>query len=92
MNEKVFERSLRQKVKKLGGSAIKFASPFYTGMPDRIVFMPGGRIWFAEIKSPGQQLSPRQRIVSGELAKLGHEVHVINSQESLDQFLNTIAQ
>jgi hypothetical protein len=92
MNEKVFERNLRKKVKKLGGLAIKFSSPFYTGMPDRIVFMPGGRIWFVEIKSPGKQLSPRQTIVSGELGKLGHQVQVINSQVSLDQFLNSIAQ
>jgi hypothetical protein len=87
MNEKVFEKKLRERIKRLGGIAVKFSSPFYTGMPDRIIMVPGGSIWFVELKSPGRTLSPRQRIVATELFKLGHRVRVIDSSESLENFL-----
>lgn len=55
MNEKLLERKLREEVKKLGGIALKFTSPFYTGMPDRIILMPGAKTRFVELKSPGKK-------------------------------------
>ncbi|MEL7586635.1 MAG: VRR-NUC domain-containing protein [Prolixibacteraceae bacterium] len=90
MNEKLIEKKLRESVKKLGGLALKFSSMTYTGMPDRIVLMPGARVSFAEIKTTGKKPSPRQRIVITLLRRLGFKVGLLDSQESLDKFLEEI--
>jgi hypothetical protein len=91
MNEKLLEKKLREAVKKLGGQALKFRSPGITGVPDRIVLMPGGKVWFVEVKSTGKKLSPRQEIVHPMLQKLNFEVVVIDTAEKLVDFLNVIA-
>ncbi|HUR65447.1 MAG TPA: VRR-NUC domain-containing protein [Chitinophagaceae bacterium] len=91
MNEKLIEKKLREGVKKLGGIAVKFFVLAFTGFPDRIVLMPGGRIWFVETKTTGKTLSPRQKIVLPYLEKLGFKVRVIDRQELLDQFFKEIA-
>lgn len=89
--EKKLEDKLREGVKKLKGEALKFYCLSFTGMPDRIVLMPGGKIWFAETKSPGKKPTPRQLFVHGGLRKLGFEVWVIDTEELLNKFLNRIA-
>lgn len=90
MNEKILERKLREAVKSLGGLALKFASPFYTGMPDRIILMEGGKQYFVEVKSTGETPTPRQRIVHKSLRKMGFEVWVIDAPEILQEFLKHI--
>ena len=90
--EKTIEKKLRERVKKAGGLAIKFFVLSFTGFPDRIVLMPGARIWFVELKSEGKKLSPRQAIVIGMLRKLGFEVWVIDTEILLQDFLKLIQQ
>jgi hypothetical protein len=94
MAEKTLEKKLRDRVKMLGGLAIKFFSSWFTGMPDRMVLMPGGRIWFVEMKDFGKQVDPRSRqsFVIKLLIKLGFQVRVINSHELLDDFLKEIGK
>jgi hypothetical protein len=92
MTEKILEKKLREQVQKLKGTAIKFFSPWFTGMPDRIVLMPGGRIWFVELKSPGKKPSPRQQYVIDWLGKIGFQVRVIDSEILLQNFLNEIVK
>lgn len=90
MNEKLIEKTLREKVEKMGGLALKFSSPFFTGVPDRLIMMPGGRIWFAELKSPGKGLADRQRFVRNQFQSLGFRVRVIDSREKLNEFLHEV--
>lgn len=92
MNEKLLEKKLREEIKKLGGMALKFTSPFYTGMPDRIVLMPGAKTRFVELKSLGKKPKERQQVVFAELQNLDFEVWVIDSREKLESFLKIIAQ
>ena len=87
MQEKTLERKLREAVKKLGGRALKFSSPYYTGMPDRLILLPGGKVCFAEIKTTGKKLNDRQEAVLADLQKMGFLVTVIDDQPSLDWFL-----
>jgi hypothetical protein len=89
--EKKLETNLFKLVKKLGGYALKFFCLSFTGMPDRIVLMPGGRIWFVEVKDTGKKPSPRQEFVIGWLRKLGFEVWIIDSEEKLNEFEKRIA-
>lgn len=92
MNEKALEKKLQQKVKSLGGMALKFSSIYFTGMPDRIVLMPKGKTWFVELKSTGGKTTARQDLVIADLRKLDFPVFIIDSFESLTEFLNEIVK
>lgn len=86
-SEKLLEKKLREAVLMLGGLAVKFWSVSFTGFPDRVVLMPGGKISFVELKTTGKKPTPRQVYVIGLLKKLGFEVFVIDSKESLATYL-----
>ena len=60
MREKDIEKKISLMVKKAGGIAVKFVSPSFDGMPDRIVLLPDGVIAFVELKSPGMSPLPIQ--------------------------------
>lgn len=90
MLEKKIEQYLRDEVKKAGGLAIKFVSPGFTGLPDRICLLPGGRIWFVETKAPGKDLRPRQRAIKNILEKLGFTYFKIDSKEQVKNLINAI--
>jgi len=74
MLEKEVERHLREGVKSLDGMCLKFVTPGFTGVPDRIVIMPGGHIAFVELKRPGQRERQRQGFVQKQLRRLGCRV------------------
>ena len=87
MGEKQIEKKLRIEVGKRNGIAVKLQSQYYTGLPDRMILMPGGRIRFAEIKTAGKKPTPRQKIVHQELRGLGFRVDVIDDEAGLQKFL-----
>ncbi len=90
--EKRIEKKLRESCKKLGGIAIKLYPLSLTGLPDRIVLMPGGRIWFVELKSEGVKPTPSQESFHKKLRGLGFRVEVISTDEQLQDFLNHLNQ
>lgn len=90
MTEKDIEEYLRLGVKKLGGVAFKFTSPGNSGVPDRLIVMPGNRIYFVELKRPGGRTSPLQNSQISRLKDLGCRVLVVDSKESAERFLNDI--
>lgn len=85
--EKSLERKLREAVRKMGGKALKFSSPYETGYPDRLVLMRGGRAYWAEIKTTGKKPTAKQAIRQSELRALGFVSEVIDSEEALNNFL-----
>ena len=87
MNEKALEQKLRKAVQGAGGLCLKFSSPYYTGMPDRIVLMPAGKVFFVEVKSPGKKLTERQEAVHKQLRARWFNVFVLDSEESLAECL-----
>lgn len=86
-SEKTLEKRLRETVKKAGGMAIKIYCLSFTGLPDRFVLMPGGRLWIVELKSTGMDCSPRQKIVIPQLLKLGFKVWVIDTEDLLQELI-----
>ena len=52
MREKVIERKLIQAVRQCGGLALKFVSPGFNGVPDRLLLFMGGKVAFLEVKAP----------------------------------------
>lgn len=89
MLESEIEKRLVREVRKMGGMAYKFVSPGNTGVPDRIVILPGV-ITFVELKTETGRLSPGQKMQIGKLKGLGVKVVVIHGMKELEEFLNEI--
>lgn len=67
MRESIVEKKFAAEVKKRGGLAVKFVSPGFNGVPDRLVLFPGGRMAFVELKAPGETMRPLQQYRQGSL-------------------------
>ena len=87
MDEKGLEKKVKKKIEEAGGLCLKWVSPGFTGVPDRIGLLPGGRVVFIEVKSPTGKgrLSGRQNKVIRQLRSLGFRVLVIDKEEQLEQ-------
>nr|DAF39318.1 MAG TPA: Nuclease [Caudoviricetes sp.] len=88
--EKDIESYLRKRVKAAGGLALKLVCPGCTGVPDRLILLPGGRAYFAETKDTGETPRKRQRRVHKILRDLGFLVFVPDSKAAVDEMLEEI--
>lgn len=91
MRERDIEIYLRDQVKKIKGRAYKFESPGNSGVPDRLVLLPGGRVFFIELKAPGKKSRPLQVAQQRKIASLGCEVLEIDSFEKVDRFIEKVS-
>ena len=82
-SEKTLEAKLRREVEKRGGMAIKFLSQLHRGLPDRIVLLPGGIIYFVELKTTTGRLSRVQKFQLGILDRLGCRTEVLWGMEGV---------
>lgn len=92
MIENTIERRFKKEVEKLGGRALKFVSPGTSGMPDRIILLPGGKVIFAELKAPGKDLRPLQEKRADELRNLGFSVYKIASIQEIRNFITEVCK
>ena len=91
MLENEVEKYLCKKVKEeLHGWALKFVSPGQNGVPDRIVLIPMGRIYFVETKAPGKKLRKLQEWVCGVIKGLGFVVLRIDTKPKVDVFISEV--
>ena len=88
--EKHIERSLVKEVKHHGGLALKFISPGWDGVPDRIVLFPGGKMAFIELKAPGKKMRPLQMRRKHQLEKYGFRVYCIDDVEMIGGIIDEI--
>ena len=88
-SEKLIEKKLNAEVAKLGGWSLKLPCVYVAGLPDRMVLLPGGVVFFAELKSTGKKASPVQKLIHKKIKALGFEVYVIDSLGQLNKILNT---
>ena len=90
MREKVVERKLVSEVRKRGGICPKWVSPSFAGVPDRLVFLPNGKIGMVEVKALGEK--PRLLQVSRHrlFERLGFKVHVLDTGEKIGEVLDEI--
>lgn len=88
--EKTVEDYLRKQVKAAGGRALKLVCPGWTGVPDRLILMPGGRAYFAETKDAGKRPRPRQLRVHTILRELGFLVFVPDTYTAVDDMMTCI--
>ena len=90
MYERTIEQKLAARVRAMGGIAPKFTSPGFDGMPDRLVLLPGGRMGFVELKTPGKKPRALQLARHRLLRRLGFKVYVIDEINQIDSVLEEI--
>ncbi|MDP4176140.1 MAG: VRR-NUC domain-containing protein [Bacteroidota bacterium] len=90
MRESRIEKRLKEEIEKIGGKALKFVSPGMSGVPDRIVLLPHGRIIFIELKALGEKPKPLQEYRAKELRQLGFEVRCIDSLEGIKHLIDLL--
>lgn len=82
--ERDLERTLKRGVRLIGGIAEKVTPVSSSGIPDRLVILPGGRIILVELKRhPGAELRPIQTQYHDKLRRLGVEPVIIDGMETL---------
>jgi hypothetical protein len=87
MRESKVEAHLRKSVETMGGWAMKFVSPGIVGVPDRVVFLPGGVSFFVELKRPRKGATEIQARRHQQMRDLGQVVWVANTIEAVDEVL-----
>ncbi|QTP33518.1 hypothetical protein B7759_02112 [Burkholderia glumae] len=90
MLEKTVEAYLVERVRALGGEPYKFTSPARASVPDRIVVLPPGRVYFIEVKRPGGKLTRGQEREHEHLRRLGADVRVLDSIGAINAFVNEV--
>lgn len=88
--EREIERKLVEAVRKTGGLALKFVSPGWSGAPDRIVLMPGGKAGFVEVKAPGKKPRPLQARRKKQLEQMGFKVFVLDGTGQIGGIIDEI--
>lgn len=88
--EKQIEKYLRLRVEERGGVCMKFVSPGQDGVPDRIVVMPGGRVYFVELKTKTGKLSRIQKYQLKRLTDLDQICSVVYGKEGVKAFLEDV--
>ena len=90
MREKTLEQKLIKAVRQSGGLALKFLSPNFNGVPDRLLLFPGGRMVFCEVKVPGQKPRPLQEHRIAQLRTLGFKVFVLDNPSQIEGIISHV--
>ena len=90
MKESELERRFTDTVKHKGGLALKFVSPGYDGMPDRLVLFENGRMGFVEVKASGKKPRPLQTARHRMLRMMGYKVFVLDSEDDMERMADEI--
>ena len=83
MKEKDIEKRLREEVKKAGGLCLKFTPASWSGAPDRLILFPGGRVFFVELKRPGEEPRPLQKVRIRKLREMGFHAEVLDNVDRI---------
>jgi len=72
------------------GLCIKLLPWVFTGLPDRMCLFPGGIVIFVETKSPGKDLSPRQKWVKNKFVSLGFAYFKLDCKEDISKIIDQV--
>lgn len=90
MQEANVEKYLIKYVKDKGGLCLKFLSASMRGLPDRVVLLPQGKIFFVELKAKGKKPRPEQTRVHKLFSSLGVKVYTADSKESVRSVVDEV--
>ena len=91
MFERQLEEKLNKKIRELGGLPLKFTSPGHVGVPDRIILMPNGRIYFVEMKRHrGKKVLDMQKYTFEKFEEMGFKVYILDSMREIEKFIKVL--
>lgn len=88
MRESRVEAMLVRAVKKAGGVCWKLPANLYRGIPDRMVLLPGARVYFVEVKADTGRVSPHQTRLVKFLHQLGFHSYIITGPIQMQEFIH----
>lgn len=83
MLEKEIEKYFKTKIEDNNGECIKLTG--FVGIPDRLILLPRGRMFFVEFKQKGKKPRKVQSFVHRRLNDLGFKVYVIDSKDKIEE-------
>ena len=95
MRETRVEAALVKAVKKRNGLALKFVSPGFSGVPDRLILAKNGLnnhgvAAFVECKAPGKKMRALQEKRKAQLEALGFQVFCLDSLEEVEDIVDQL--
>ena len=88
--ESKVEEDLKKAVKAAKGLCIKLPAILYIGIPDRLVLLPGGRMFFVELKRAKKgRVSAMQDRFRETLCSMGFTCVILKGRPDLDNFVRT---
>lgn len=87
--EQPVEDYFRTRIQQRGGLAIKMA-PMQAGIPDRLVILPGNRMYLVELKRDDTRRSAIQKVWHRRLAKIGTTVVTLHGRAEIDSWLSSL--
>lgn len=79
--EREVEKTLVDLIRQAGGRCIKLG---WGGLPDRLVLLPRGRVFFAELKREDGVISDLQQEQADRLTALGFSVYFPRSKQEVE--------
>ena len=88
------ERDIEGKLARLatehGGLCVKLDAGSRKGIQDRLVLLPGARVYFVETKRPdGGRVSVLQRVWRTKIRRMGFPALIISTIPELDKFVES---
>lgn len=90
VHEHWIEDKLALELTKLGHLCLKFVSPGFAGVPDRLVLTADGRVLFVEVKRPGGSLRREQPKVVKLLREMGHRVEIVDTFAQVENLVREL--
>jgi len=87
--EASLEAYFNKQVRLLGGRLVKLVGE--KGLPDRLVLLPGGRLYLVELKTDTGRVSAAQDLWHQRAAQLGTRVAVLYGRTAIDRWLREVA-
>lgn len=88
--ESKIEKWMNVQIRNMGGISYKFVSPGNPGVPDRIYLLPGGVIWFVELKAQSGSLEKIQRWQGERIRKIGCRYRLIRGMDEAREFIRDL--
>ena len=89
-SESSIEQWLNIQIRNMGGISYKFVSPNNPGVPDRIYLLPGGVVWFVELKAQTGRLEKIQRWQGKRIRNMGCRYRVIRGMDEARAFIKEV--
>lgn len=77
----------RQVARRLKGRMYKLLPGITKGIPDRLVLLPGGRIFLVELKAEDGEASPAQKNLHRQMAELGTDVVMLTGRPEVEAWI-----